>query len=224
MKKRVWGWIVLALCGAFSSENTVNGLESLLQQLAGATLPIRQAELARNEQHARIESFKGGAFPQVSFSTGLTYADNSTKALLSGFPMAGGADTPSRMRGLNYQWSLQLVQTMNVARIGLVLQMAQTQAQTIALQHRLQKDQIFVQGISLYAQALMSAKELKLAQSKQRRLQEALRFLETEARFGSASGKQLKLMRAEAVLANIAVLQLENQLANQKTDLMRMLP
>ena len=209
--------------GAYCEAPTIKSLEHLLEQLSGVTLPTIQADLAKKEQVARVESFKGGAFPQISLSSGLTYADNSTKALLSGFPMAGGG-TADRMRGLNYQWSVQLMQTLNVARIGLVLKMADTQAETIALQHRWQKDQIMVQGVSLYAQALLTAKELELAKAKDRRMQEMLRFVETEARFGGASGAHLKMVRSEAVLASIAVLQIENTVENQKTDLLRMLP
>ena len=168
--------------------------------------------------YAEVEYYRSEAFPAISFNTGASYVNQSTKA--QALQSSGPAGLFDRIDGYAFNWGLSLQQPLiTFGKVGKALKLAKLREQTLEDTRRLQKDLFFLSLIAQYAEAFTSQHDEEITSSAASRSQRLLSRMKSDFEAGRISRSDF--LQIEALCQSDRA-QLMAARHSRKTALMRL--
>ena len=173
----------------------------------------KSAKYTAKKNSAIADQVVGLTLPQVSFNSQIQHAWASTKSSTESPQMAAFPKPSIRQRSMDYSWGLHMEQTLNVFRLGVVVDGAKLQIQAFKLQSELSQEQIKIAIAQAYTHVYAAKDQLDLNQ----KISESNTTLVNSAvinhNTGALSQASFNQIKANALVAQAELKSAQNNLA-----------
>ncbi|MGL1936834.1 MAG: TolC family protein [Fibrobacterales bacterium] len=204
---KIIGIVLLILGTVAANEGPIKTLSDILKRAQAGTdkSAIIKDGIASGIEEAK--AYAGSAYPQVSVSSNYIYSFSPTNTVSSGTSQFQLSNSHSRL----FNMELGFRQTLNVFRLGLVLEMEKQQIKTLQSKKDFEMDFYYLSAIQYYVDALYGQYQYELDTTSLGIYNDLLAMTAIDVDAGVKSNVDEMQIKAQVGLSKAASLQSKNR-------------